>query len=206
MEGWVESYWNRNSPAHSPLVPQDGTDHQQCQQQQQKHWEDDGGSTCEGANKHEQKGIKCMFYWRDSLWTVWLTTTGSGRIHGSCCNFTSVSHPSHRTPGHTKSQGYKVCVYIPNPLFRHFVLLFLLWRTREVSDMGGDKQDQPLQMSFIIFIRNEIKNLEPTSKFQILFLFFQFHRLVKMSDSVLTADLSDKRTIKKKTEGFFITL
>lgn len=122
MEGWVESYWNQDSPAHSPLVPEDGTDHQQCQQQQQKHWDNNGGSTCEGANKHEQKGIKCMFYWQDSLWTVWLTTTGRGSIHRSCCNFTSVSHPSHRTPGHTKSQGYKVCVcvYIPNPLYRHF--------------------------------------------------------------------------------------
>lgn len=31
--------------------------------------------------------------------------------------------------------------------------------------MGEDKQDQPLQMYFVIFIRNEIKNLEPTSKF-----------------------------------------
>lgn len=166
MEGWVESYWNQDSPAHSPLVPQDGTDHQQCQQQQQKHWDNNGGSTCEGANKHEQKGIKCMFYWQDSLWTVWLTTTGRGSIHRSCCNFTSVSHPSHRTPGHTKSQGYKVCVCtFQIPYIDISMLLFLLWRTREVSDMGEDKQDQPLQMSFIIFIRNEMKNLEPTSKF-----------------------------------------
>lgn len=122
----------------------------------------------------------------------------------------AISHlyPIHPT-GHLDTQRARVtkCVCtFQIPYFDISVLLFLLWRTREVSDMGGDKQDQPLQMSFIIFIRNEIKNLEPTSKFQILFLFFQFHRLVKMSDSVLTADLSDKRTIKKKTEGFFITL
>lgn len=33
----------QGSPAHSPLVPQDGADHQQCQQQQQEHRDDDGG-------------------------------------------------------------------------------------------------------------------------------------------------------------------
>lgn len=45
----------QDSPAHSPLVPQDGADHQQCQQQQQEHWDDDGGGICKKSNINVSK-------------------------------------------------------------------------------------------------------------------------------------------------------
>lgn len=69
MEGRVERDREQCSPAHSPLVPQDGTDQQQCQQQQHHHWDDNGGGACREANEREQKkkGGKCVFVSRGFL-------------------------------------------------------------------------------------------------------------------------------------------
>lgn len=49
------------SPAHFPLVPHDGADHEQCQQQQQEQRHHDGGSVC------RREGItlsQCLRGWK----------------------------------------------------------------------------------------------------------------------------------------------